>query len=489
MSSTKTQKLRLAALAAATVIGTAAGAGAQSSGNLVVKAGKVVTMNGEVLENATIVIENGRIAAVGTDVQVPHLYDVIQAPDLVAYPGFVEAISSNGMDRANENVDVAPFLDVRDSIDPVNFYFEDAVRSGVTTINVQHGADCVIGAQGHVVQPSGMTVEQMSLKPRAGIVLSADPKRGKSAATQAQALRKAFVDLREHLEELVQEKKDGNDQARREALYQGRDPEEVDQPGRAMGGKAWKVEGLELVPRAQVDEKMAPLLGLVEGKTPAFFYVSSPAQVRVAVEVARDNGFLESTTLVLQSGSTYKAADEIAEAGVPVILPESLIYTERDPITGEESETFVPKVFQEKGVRFALRSADASTHSLWYQAARTVANGVPREQALRAVTLEPARILGLEDQVGSLEKGKLGNVVLYSGDPLSITTHVQRVILQGRPVYDRANDPRLKHLLEGQEPANTASAAEIEEGAPMPHQGEHQGQGGDGDDDDDDDEK
>lgn len=460
-------KLHVAALALLT-----AGpvlAASQTEGNLVIRPGKVVTLTGDVLEGATIVIENGRIKALGKEVQAPHLYPVLQVPELTAYPGFVEAISARGMDRGNENIDIAPFLDVRDSIDPVNFYFEDALRSGITTINVQQGSDCVVGAQGHVVQPFGMTVEEMSVKPRAGIVLAADPKRGKSGATQAQALRKAFSDLRAHLEQLVEEKREGNDRARREALYQGRDPEEVDRPGRAMEGKGWKVAGIELIPRAQIDAKQAPLLALVEGKVPAFFYVSSPAQVRIALEVARENGFLESTTLVLQSGAAFRAVDEISAAGVPVILPEQLQYVERDPVTGEETRTFVAKVFHDKGVRFALRSADASTQTLWYQAARCVANGIDRQKALEAATIEPARILGLEAHVGTLEVGKLGNVVLYAGDPLSIQGRVQHVILGGKKVYDRDTDPRLRHLIDGREPPNTASSADIDAGTPLPH--------------------
>jgi imidazolonepropionase-like amidohydrolase len=474
MSSMMISKLRPLALAPLVAGSILASSYAQPSneGNLVIRPGKLVTMTGEVLEGATIVIENGRIKAIGTDVQAPHLFPVIQAPDLVAYPGFIEAISARGMDRGNENIDVAPFLDVRDSIDPVNFYFEDTLRAGITTINIQQGSDCVIGAQGHVVQPFGMTIEQMSVKPRAGIVLSADAKRGKSGATQAQALRKAFSDLRGHLEQLVEEQKEGNGRARREALYQGRDPQEVDQPGRAMQGKAWTVAGLELIPRAQIDAKMAPLLGLVEGKTPAFFYVTSPAQVRLALQVARENGFLEQTTLVLQSGAVYRAVDEIAAAGVHVVLPEQLLFTERHPVTGEETRVFVPKIFHDKGVRFALRSADASTQSLWYQAARCVANGVERQAALEAITLEPARILGLEGQLGTLEVGKAGNVVLFTGDPLKVTTRVQRVILAGNPVYDREADPRLRHLIEGREPPNTSAATDIDDDAPLSHQGE-----------------
>lgn len=429
----------------------AAPAAAQS---LAIKAGKVHTPDGE-LENAVILVENGRIQAIGEDVEVPWDARVIDAQDHVAFPGFVEAHSSRGMDRPNENIDVAPFLSVVDSIDPVNFYFEDALRWGMTTINIQQGPSCVIGAQGLVVKPTGMTLDAMTVKAPAGIKLCASPKRGFSRATQAQALRKAFHELREHLEQLVQEKKDGNDRARREALYQGRDLEGEGSKGKAMEGSAWKVEGLETVPRGEIDEKLEPLLHLVEGRMPAFFYCGAPMDVHRALEIARDNGFLARTTLVLDE-DCWKAADMIAEAGVPVVLDGDLVHVERDPITGEETETFVPGVLRDAGVRFALSSQNASTRSLWYQAATAMGLGLTREQAIDATTRVPAEILGLGNRVGALEVGRDANVVLYSGDPLSITSFVEHVVIEGEHVYDRSTDVRMKHLLQGEQPPGTA---------------------------------
>ena len=428
---------------------------AAADGKMVIKAGKVITLAGEAIEGGTIVIEEGRVTAIGTDVQAPWDAEVLEYPGMVAFPGFVEAITNSGMDRANENIDVAAFLDVRDSIDPVNFYFENALRAGVTTINVQHGRNCVVGANGHVVKPFGMTVEEMSVKPGAGLVLAASAKGGKSSATQAQTLRNTFTDLRLYLEELVQDTKDGKDKARREALYQGREPDEETSKGRAMEGSAWKVEGLEIVPRWEIDEKQAPLLGLVEGKTPAFFYCGGPKDVHTAIEVAEENGFLARTTLVL-SPSCWKAADLIAERGVPVILDSDLMHIEEDPLTGEEVETFVPGVFAEKGVRFALRSASPLTQSLWFQAARCIGHGMSRDQAIAAVTTTPAELLGLGDRVGSLAVGHDANVVLFSGDPLSVTSRVEYVVIEGNLVYDRSEDVRMRHLETGAQPENTA---------------------------------
>jgi hypothetical protein len=364
---------------------------------------------------------------------------------------------------ADHRGSVVPFLDVRDSIDPISFFFEDCLRSGILTINIQQGppasntSGCVIGAQGLVVKPFGLTVEQMLEKSDVGIKISAAPKAGKSRATQAQTLRKAFTDLRLYLEKLVQDTKDGKGTARREALFQGRDMEkEENKKGRAMeGSAAWKVKDLEVVPRGEIDDKQAPLLRLVEGKIPAFFYCDSAAEVPLALEVARDNGFLAGTTLVLD-GDSWKAVDLIAEAGVPVVLGSGLTFVERDPLTGKEKETFVPGVFKKKNVRFALQSLNPQAQSLWYQAAVCVGHGIERKDALDAVTRTPADILHLGDRVGSLEAGKDGNVLLLSGDPLSVSTTVKYVVLDGNLVYDRSQDVRVKHLIEGVEQPNTA---------------------------------
>lgn len=439
-------------------------------GRLAIKVGRIITNAGPDIENGTIYIEGGRIQAVGADASGRWDAEVLDHPELVAFPGWVEAHSTRGMDRPNENIEVAPFLDVRDSIDPINFYFEDCLRQGVLAINVQQGSLCAVGAQGRVVKPFGLTIEDMTLRPASGVKIAA-ARPGRSRALQAQSVRRAFRDLRQHLEKLVQDKKDGKDTARREALFQGRDPDkEENKKGRAMEGSApWKVKDLEIVPRGEVDEKQEPLLRLVEGKLMAFVACDGAVSVAQALEIARENGFLANTVLVLD-GDAWKAADRIAEAGVPVVLGPQLVYVERDPITGKEIETFVPGVFREKKVRFALQSLNPTAQALWFQAATCVGYGMPREEAIAAATKVPAEILRLGDRLGSLEKGKDGNVLLLNGDPLAVTTSVQYVVLDGNVVYDRSKDVRVRQVLEGVQQPN-ATNTDVDASDVDPHSG------------------
>lgn len=463
--------LQAPALRALAPVVLASVAAALPADKLVVQAGRILTRAGADIQDGVIVIENGRITAIGPADQVEKPWDatVVGGPELVAFPGFVEPHTFRGMDRPNENVDVAPFLDVRDSVDPISYWFEDCLRWGITTINVQQGPFCVVGARGMVVRPTGMTIEEMAVRPLYGIKISVSPKPGKSRATQMQTLREAFADLKRYLEDLVQSERDERGYAAREALFQGRDLEGEKAKGREMGGTSWKVAGLELIPRGAIDDKYEPLLDLMEGRYQAFVQCGSPADVRSGLAVARENGFLARTVLVLDE-PCWKAADLIAEAGVPVVLDGGLVHIERDPVTGEEKETFLPEVYRDKGIRFALSTERA--HALWYQAALAVGYGLEREAALDAVTRVPAEILGLANEVGSLEVGKLGNVVLFTGDPLSVTSWVERVVIEGRPVYDRAQDVRNKHLLQGVQPKGTGPT---QAGG---HEDEHAGEDG-----------
>ncbi|MFT5289451.1 MAG: imidazolonepropionase-like amidohydrolase [Planctomycetota bacterium] len=463
----KNTRTRITGTLAACIAAVASFGATTTAQDLVVEAGTVITGTGETIEDGVIVIQGGRITAVGKAGEVEKPWDatVVGGPEFTAFPGFVEAYTDSGMDRANENIDVTPFLNIRDSVDPVAYYFEDSLRAGITTINVQQGRNCVIGGQGMIVKPIGLTIEEMQVRPNHGLVMAASPKNDKSRSTQAQVLRRAFTDLRTYLEETVKDERDERGLAAREALFQGRELKGEDAKGRAMASSAWSVDGLELIPRGAIDEKQAPLLDVVEGRRAVYFWCLSPLDVTRAIEVAKANGFLGRTVLIIDD-ACWEAADAMAAAGVPVVLDGSLVHTRRDPVTGEEIETFVPGVLRDKGVRFALSSQNASTNSLWYQAALATGLGLTREEALAAVTTTAADIIGLGDEVGSLTAGKHGNVLLMTGDPLSVTSWVEHVVIEGRQVYSRADDVRNRHLLEGVQPANT----DVTEEVPSPEQ-------------------
>ena len=211
-----------------------------------------------------------------------------------------------------------------------------------------------------------------------------------------------------------------------------------------MEGSGWKLEGLEWVDRSTIDAKLLPLLDVVEGRLPIYLNCETPMDVLHGLAIAKENGFLAQTVLMI-GASCWKVSDQIKEAGVRgVVLPLQLEHTERAPFAEEDTVTLLPEHFAEKGIPFALRSANSTTESLWYQAARCVALGVDRQQALEAITTMPADLIGLGSDVGSLEPGHHANIVLLSGDPLSLQSTVQYVFVEGRMIYDRSQDTRLQ---------------------------------------------
>jgi imidazolonepropionase-like amidohydrolase len=146
----------------------------------------------------------------------------------------------------------------------------------------------------------------------------------------------------------------------------------------------------------------------------------------------------------------YKAADFIAENKLDVILDPELIYFDLDPLTEEVEKIDAARIFHEKGIEFAILSNPDKVHtrSLSYQAMRALSSGLSPEEVLKAVTIIPARMLGADNLVGSIDKGKLACFSVLNDDPFKLSTKVEYVYIDGELVYERAKDEELKKILE-----------------------------------------
>lgn len=406
---------------------------------LAVKAGRIIPVGSAEIEKGVILIEKGRITAVGRDIQIPYDFWVMDEPDSVAFPGMVEGFTTRGLDRENESLPVMPFLDVYDAIDPSTVYFEDALRDGVTTLFISQGSDTVIGGLARVVKPIGMTVDEMTVKPEAGIILAFSPKRGYDRMIQMATFRETFRELEDYLEKLAERKYEEKLKAEDKKIDVG--PEEARKRGRA------------LIKDEDLDFKHLNLVRLKRGDLLPILYCAEPVDVMHGIQTAKEQGFLNNAVFVLEN-PCYRAVDLLKESGRPVILYPRMTYRKIDPLTGDEEEIFIPGVYHEAGIAFAVRThhrSDFGLRYLWYQAAALVRNGIPRAAALEAITRTPARIVGLGERVGSIAPGMDGNILLLTGDPLEAETWVDKVIIEGKIVYERAKDYRLKELLTGQE--------------------------------------
>jgi len=410
--------------------------------------GRIIPVVGPEIAEGTILIEQGKITAIGRKVKIPYDAMVVDVSGKVLFPGMIVPHTSGGLDRSNENLPVTPYLDVYDAIDPSSLSFEDALRDGALAIHVIQGNSCVIGGLSRLVRPIGRTTDEMTIRPTLALKLSTSPKSGYDRMTQMATMRETFLELEYYLENLAEKRFE-------EKLKE--DKKEIE-----VSPEEARKQGRSLIKDEHLDDKHRNLVKLTDGRLDAWIYCGSAMDVAPAIRTAKDNGFLDRTVFVLGTDA-YRAVKELKAAGRPVVLPAGLVHQERDPITGELSETFVPKIIHDAGLLYALvpnASSSLGERYLTYQAARCIRHGIPRQAALEAITLNAARMLGVDDRLGSLEVGKAGYVVVFSGDPLDFNSWVEKAYIEGVLAYDRAEDVRLNELLGLEKKAAETAAAE-----------------------------
>lgn len=460
------EKRWLASLAACLLIVSPALSASRALGQtILLENATVIPVSTKPIKKGGVLIKDGKIVKVAASIEAPFDAQVIDCTGKTIFPGMIDPHTWRGMDVPNESPPVTAFVNVYDAIDPSQLFFEDSLRDGVTSIHIIPGNDCVIGGMSRVVHPIGMTPEQMTTAGQIGLKLCITPKRGYDRMLQMATFRETFAKLDESMKKLAEKRYE--EKLRDEGKDLDVPPDEEQKRGR------------ELIRDEDIDEKDRNLLLLTQGKVKAFVYCEKAMDVKPAIALAKSHGFIDQLVLVLGS-ECYKAIDEIKASKRPVILDAELTHREKDPITGEEKETFVPHVFDKAGVKYALQrqaSSSLGDRFLWYQAARTVAEGVSRDDAMNSITLWPAEMLGLGERLGSLEEGKDANLLVLTGDPLDAQTWVEHVYIQGEHVYDRADDIRLKTLFarpaeekgpstSQNEPADDASAEGKSEAKP-----------------------
>lgn len=418
---------------------------ARAQDAVAIRAGKILTGTGQEIENGTILIEEGKIVAVGKDLKLPFNVRVERHPDGVVVPGFVFAHSQAGLRVSNENLPVVPYISVMDGIDPISRNFPDLLREGVTTVHVIPGNRTRIGGQGAILRTSGKTVDEMVIKTPSAIKISLQPSYGSSSMAHMAALRRDFLSLHDHLRGLL-EKKDGQPLpttgTARSSLT-----------GLVRPAPKWDAIAFDEIEAGKIDDQRKPFVSLVRQEVPAFIYCGEAADVLKAFELIDTQNLKARLVLGPQAYKARKLLAARKDLG-PVIISPTLELTENDPVTGEEKKIEIGKLLHEAGLEFAVETITprgvfnlSGAFHPWYQVATLIRQGVPQDVALKAMTHTAARAIGLDHRVGSLEKGKDANLVIFTGDLFDVRTWVDRVYIEGRPVYSRAEDHELQELL------------------------------------------
>ncbi len=364
----------------------------------------------------TVIVEDGKIVAFGPDVAIPEGAEVIDAAGQWLLPGLVEShghvgIHEEGIGWAgNDTNEGAETNGARfralDAIHPTDEGFRDALSGGVTAIVVKPGSANPIGGQTVALKTWGRMVDEMVFKQPVSMksALGENPKRfhgsekGRLPTTRqgvAAILREAFTSAQDY-------------KAQRDHA--------------ASEGKPFK--------RNLTNEALVEVL---EGNLPWCQHTHRVDDIATAIRLSDEFGY----RLVINHGTeAHLLADLLAERNLPVVIGP--LMTSRSKWEVNQRSLANPGKLAKAGVTIAI-TTDAPVvpiNFLIYQVILAVKDGLDRTTALESVTINPARILGLDDRVGSIEVGKDADLALWSGDPLDIYSRVQTVVVDGRRVYD-----------------------------------------------------
>jgi imidazolonepropionase-like amidohydrolase len=383
--------------------------------SLAIVGGYVVPVSSEPIDEGTVLIQDGRITAVGADVEVPGDVPVIDAHGKWVLPGFVEAHGhvgiheeANGPAGDDTNEMTNPVTAGLRAIDAVNIEdegFRDALSGGITSVVVKPGSGNAIGGQTVAIKTwGGRTIDEQLISDAVSVksALGENPKRvygGKDRTPStrlgvAYVIRQAFIDARNYA-------------AARDAAEREGKPFERDL-------------GKETLAR------------VLSGELAWDQHVHRHDDIATALRLADEFGY----RLVINHGTDgAKLADVLAERNVPVIYGP--LFTSRSKVELRDRAIANLARLADAGVRVAITTDHpvVPINFLVHQASLAVKDGLSREVALEALTVNPAAFLRLDHRVGALREGLDGDVVLWSGDPLDVMSRAEQVFIEGRSVF------------------------------------------------------
>jgi imidazolonepropionase-like amidohydrolase len=381
------------------------------------------------IANGTIVFSKGLITAVGANVAVPSDAVVIDGTGLSVYPGLIDSGSSVGLLEVNsvagtvdtsELGDMNPNAQAAVALNPHSNLIPVTRVNGITTV-IARPQGGVVSGQGALIQLSGWTPAEMVLKAPIGMYIdfprlrSGGDDEEPQDAEAAKETKKGYTQQLDKLRDLIR-----------------------DARAYAVAGAARAKD--PAVKRFDRDLVLEALVPVVEGREPVVVQANTARDIRAAIKLMDE---LKLKMILSQAQEVAQVISALKSRNIPVILGPILALPSRedDPYDLLFSNA---AALHQAGIRFAIQSGDShNARNLPYHAAACAAFGLPKDEALKSVTINAAEIFGVADRIGSLEVGKIANVILTDGDPLEIRTHVKRLFIGGEDISLETHDTLL----------------------------------------------
>jgi imidazolonepropionase-like amidohydrolase len=377
----------------------------------------VINATGQTINDGVLVVRGGKVVAIGAraSTRVPSDAQVVDLSGKTVMPGIVDTHSHiGGGAGADGSAPIQPDVRILDAVNVRDTSLMRARAGGITTVNIMPGSGHLLSGQTiYIKLRRGSTIEDLAIRDAAGnlaggikMANGTNPLRPNSTgpfpgtrAREASLVREQFVRAQEYREKI-----------------------------RRAGGDKTKMPARDLALEALVEA--------LEGRRVVHFHTHRHDDILTAIRLSKEFGF----RLVLHHVTEgWKVADEIARAGVPASI--TVVDSPGGKLEAVDARFELAAMLDHAGVLVAIHTDDYITDSrlLLRSAALAVRAGLPREKAVYALTLAGARMLDLQDRVGSLEAGKDADFIVLSGDPFSVYTHVLETYVEGVKVFDRSD--------------------------------------------------
>lgn len=382
---------------------------------IAITGGTVYPVSGPKIEQATVLIRDGKIAAVGTNITIPADATRIDATGKWVTPGLIDGAGQMGLvevgavgatREGSQRADtIAASFNVAEGLNPASLVIPVTRIEGITTTLAAPTGHLVSG-QAVLIDLDGATIEEMLAQSPVGLVATlsegAKDEAGGSRAGVAERLRAVFRDALEY------ERRKGD------------------------------FTRAQIQPLSASAADLEALLPMLHGRLPLIAIANRRSDIETALRLARE---FKLRLVLAGAQEAWQVAPAIASAGVPVLVQPLDNIPSYDGL-GVRYENAA--LLARAGVKVVLLETDThNSRNLRQQAGNAVSYGLPWDQALRAVTLSPAEAFGVADRYGSLEVGKVANVVVWSGDPFEFSTGVEHVFIRGRAIPLRSRQTEL----------------------------------------------
>lgn len=401
----------------------------QKQTEILIRNATILTATKGTLENSDILIQNGKIARIGKNLKAAANAQTIDATGKFVSPGIIDCHSHSMLDAINEGTfSVTSMTNVKDLLNPNDITIYRALAGGVTAANLLHGSANAIGGQNVVVKFKwGKAVEEYPIADAPlGIkfALGENPKRTHVPVQQQLGNTPRYPRTRMGVMEVI-----------RDAFVRAREYKKEWDDFRA--GKS------KIQPRT--DLELQPIVEILEGKRLVHAHGYRSDEHLNLLRMAEEFGFRVAT---LQHGlEAYKIAPEIAKHGAGVsIFTDSWSYK----FEAYDAIPYNAYILWKNGVNVSINSdSDERMRRLNLDAAKVMKyGGVPEEDALRMITINPAKQLGIDKRTGSIEVGKDADLVIWSAHPFSVYSHPEMTMIEGEVFFDRSKDIAMRATLE-----------------------------------------